>query len=452
MGFWRQLGAPHRHRGFVVGRELRQGCVIPTVAGGLCQLSNLVYDCALRAGLEVVERHRHSLALPGSMAEHDRDATVFWNYLDLRLRAPFAWRLEVELDAERIRVRLRGHRTAEPIALPLALGRATAQPEDCASCDQPTCHRHEPARGARRAGTRAWLLDERRPEFLDHLAAARRQPDEPVPALPWTTRVRGALQYRVATWRGRPLPAARAARLEGMARAMARRLPLACRELVVPQAWLPWLWRDGTLGGRRFSVWMTALPVDALQAQLVAARARHPDSATLGDFRAPAWWREAEAAALAAAEAWLSPHAQVLALAGDRAQPLPWHRPAPIAAQGERRGVYFPGTPLDRRGVRELRAAWQQQPFPLWVDRGHADAFAGLAPVEVDSPREALAQAACVALPAWLEHQPRSLLAALASGVPVVATAACGLPLDAGWSGVPAGDVDALAAALRPFA
>ncbi len=37
------------------------------------------------------------------------------------------------------------------------------------------------------------------------------------------------------------------------------------------------------------------------------------------------------------------------------------------------------------------------------------------------------AEIAAVVLPAIVEHQPRSLLAALAAGIPVVATPACGL-------------------------
>ena len=36
--FWRQVGPPWRLRGFVEGREVREGCVIPTPGGGLCQL------------------------------------------------------------------------------------------------------------------------------------------------------------------------------------------------------------------------------------------------------------------------------------------------------------------------------------------------------------------------------------------------------------------------------
>lgn len=34
------------------------------------------------------------VAPPKSLARIGRDATVFWNYVDLRLRAPAAWRLE----------------------------------------------------------------------------------------------------------------------------------------------------------------------------------------------------------------------------------------------------------------------------------------------------------------------------------------------------------------------
>ncbi|RYD82656.1 MAG: hypothetical protein EOP53_03095, partial [Sphingobacteriales bacterium] len=37
--FWRHIGKPNSTKGFVTGREIREGCVVPTIAGGLCQLS-----------------------------------------------------------------------------------------------------------------------------------------------------------------------------------------------------------------------------------------------------------------------------------------------------------------------------------------------------------------------------------------------------------------------------
>jgi hypothetical protein len=83
--FWRQVGRATRARGYRVGRMLREGCLVPAVGGGLCQLSTALYDAALSAGCRIVERHAHSRVVPGSIAERTgRDATVAWNYVDLR--------------------------------------------------------------------------------------------------------------------------------------------------------------------------------------------------------------------------------------------------------------------------------------------------------------------------------------------------------------------------------
>ncbi len=105
--FWQHLGHPGRWQGFVEGRELREGCVIPSIGGGLCQLSNTLYQAALSAGFEIVERHAHSRILPGSAAEVGRDATVFWNYVDLRLRHDRAWRIEASMTADELTVRFK---------------------------------------------------------------------------------------------------------------------------------------------------------------------------------------------------------------------------------------------------------------------------------------------------------------------------------------------------------
>jgi VanW like protein len=85
--FWMQIGRATEERGYVVGRMLQQGCMIPAIGGGLCQLSNALYDAALQSGCEIVERHAHSRVVPGSEAAAGRDATVAWNYVDLRFRS-----------------------------------------------------------------------------------------------------------------------------------------------------------------------------------------------------------------------------------------------------------------------------------------------------------------------------------------------------------------------------
>ena len=53
-----------------------------------------------------------------------------------------------------------------------------------------------------------------------------------------------------------------------------------------------------------------------------------------------------------------------------------------------------------------------------------------------------------VVLPAHVEHAPRLLLRALACGLPVIATPACGLVAAPGLEIVEAGDVSGLRAAL----
>lgn len=118
--FWAQVPRPTRRLGFVRGRELREGCVIASVGGGLCQLSNALYDVALTAGCEILERHAHSRRLPGSMAALGRDATIFWNYVDLRFRAPVDCQLEVALDRDRLTVALRALGAATAVSAPAA--------------------------------------------------------------------------------------------------------------------------------------------------------------------------------------------------------------------------------------------------------------------------------------------------------------------------------------------
>src|SRR5581483_10854428 len=64
--FWKQLGRPSRKRGFVYGRMLKEGCMVSSAGGGLCQISNALYEVALKSGAEIVERHAHSRQVPGS--------------------------------------------------------------------------------------------------------------------------------------------------------------------------------------------------------------------------------------------------------------------------------------------------------------------------------------------------------------------------------------------------
>jgi vancomycin resistance protein YoaR len=104
--FWQIIGRPTRAKGFVVGRELRQGCIIPTIAGGICQLSNALSRTAIRAGMEITERHAHTAIVEGIEFDPETDATLFWNYLDFRFRATMPVQLSVRLTATNLVVEL----------------------------------------------------------------------------------------------------------------------------------------------------------------------------------------------------------------------------------------------------------------------------------------------------------------------------------------------------------
>ena len=478
--FWAQMGRASRPRGFVAGRELREGCLIPAVGGGLCQLSNALYHAALQAGCEIVERHAHSRVVPGSQAEAGRDATVFWNYVDLRFRAPGPLRVEAWMDARTLTVRLRGPRAEERAPPPEPPGRVRVlrvlgrEPRSCMSCGDGDCFRHVEAPDGHAVGRAAHLVDAWSPEFDRWLAGVRREGDVlgvPLdgrrfrkPQYAWTTdgAARVHQSWRVTllrAWRSRRLAAQGAARQRALlaaatelAESYAPLLRYDVTHLVVAQNLLPYLWRAGHLGGRTFDVLMTAPPMAELHARLDAAARLHPGSPTLADFRADAALLRDEARALAHARRIVTPHHDVAALFPGRAELLEWATPAPRAPRpntGPRPRIVFPGPTAGRKGAYELREALAGLDVEL-VAMGSklegADFWNG---VRIGAPEAHwLDGADLVVLPAFVENQSRRLLAALAAGVPVIATPACGLGPREGLTLVSAGDAAALREAV----
>jgi vancomycin resistance protein VanW len=87
--FNRTIGPSTRRLGYLPALEFRDGQTVTAVGGGLCQLANLIVLLGIEAGMEILERHRHSLDLfpdADRTAPFGCGATVFYNYVDLRLR------------------------------------------------------------------------------------------------------------------------------------------------------------------------------------------------------------------------------------------------------------------------------------------------------------------------------------------------------------------------------
>jgi vancomycin resistance protein VanW len=86
LSFWRTLGAPAKTAGFQAGVEILGGCLVPSIGGGLCFVSNALFVMAARLGWTVIERHQHSARVGASApGDIDLDATVLWPHLDLRV-------------------------------------------------------------------------------------------------------------------------------------------------------------------------------------------------------------------------------------------------------------------------------------------------------------------------------------------------------------------------------
>ena len=109
--FWRSLGRITRARGFRHGMEVRGGCIVPALGGGICLLSNALFRMASELGWTILERHGHTMeaapplrskpsvcrgapALDADAEPWGMDATVFWPHVDLRF-APASGRARI---------------------------------------------------------------------------------------------------------------------------------------------------------------------------------------------------------------------------------------------------------------------------------------------------------------------------------------------------------------------
>lgn len=470
--FWKHVGRATKRRGFVEGRELREGCIIPNVGGGLCQISNALYDAALQANLEIVERHRHTQVVAGSLAEHGRDATVFWNYVDLRFRSAKPLRIEARLNAENLVVEFRGEKITEK-ALHQISSR-TAKPAEigsCATCEVGDCHRVVKSISERNFGRAAWLVDEYMPEFDEYLQGERSGDD--LLCLPidgkrfrkanYAWDKSGFKQVRqsfyvtaVRSYRSRKLAAQGAARqrnllamYEELAASYAKQLSYDCLHVTVQQNLLPFLWRNGHLGGRTFDVLMTALPMVEIQSKLDRAAVLHPDSTTLGDFRADPSLVAAETEALKNARRIVTPHSGIASLFGERATLLDWKMPMAKTVERPKETkftIVFPASTVGRKGCYELRDALRGLDVKL-ITLGpfieSADFWNGFN-VERGAT-DWLERADLLVLPAFVEHKPRRLLVAAATNIPVIATPECGVSSVNGVTIVESGDPGTLA-------
>ncbi|MBX9852464.1 MAG: VanW family protein, partial [Cytophagaceae bacterium] len=87
--FWHIIKKPDSKNNYRIGRNLISGKLSEDYGGGLCQVSSIIYHISLLGGLEVQERHNHSIDI---YEEQDRfiplgaDAAVVFGYKDLKIK------------------------------------------------------------------------------------------------------------------------------------------------------------------------------------------------------------------------------------------------------------------------------------------------------------------------------------------------------------------------------
>jgi glycosyltransferase involved in cell wall biosynthesis len=472
--FWEQVGKPSAHRGFTTGRELRQGCIIPNIGGGLCQLSNALYDAALQANLEIIERYRHSQVIPGSLAEIDRDATVFWNYIDLKFRSTVDLRIEAMMDDTHLTVRFKAaqptSQTTEPKQVfPLIKGTAN----NCFSCNVTSCFRHQTS-DRQRVSCTAYLVDDLWPEFDRYIQTVRTERDRlylPIDGrkfrklnYDWSTEgfdsinqywwftARRAYQSRKLAKQGAERQQMLMAQARSLALNYGKNLTPDTTHLVITQSLLPWLWEAGYLGGRTFDVLMTGLPIEHLQQRLDRACELHPHSSTLGDFRSVEELAQWEMMALNRADKIITSHSDVARLWASKTELLNWEIPSRIKLlsrdrSGQKPTIILPSSSLGRKGIYELREAIAGLDLNLIIAGSNLEDrefWQGYSVSFQPDYQLGLQQADLVVLPAWVEHQPRRILQAVAAGIPTIVSTACGLDRVPNVTSVAIGDSQSL--------
>lgn len=106
--FNKTVGTFSRDQGYRKAPVSYNGQLISSFGGGVCQASTTLYNAALLAGLDIVERRRHRFA-PGYVPP-GRDAAVAYDTIDLKFKNPYSVpiRIDGKVDRDRVTFRILG--------------------------------------------------------------------------------------------------------------------------------------------------------------------------------------------------------------------------------------------------------------------------------------------------------------------------------------------------------
>jgi hypothetical protein len=212
-----------------------------------------------------------------------------------------------------------------------------------------------------------------------------------------------------------------------IAKKAAKNIPLASTHLVISQNLLPFIYETGVLGGRTFDVLMTRLPFEKLHERLDFAFSKHTESPTLRDFRVPKELIELENKALTKARKIITTHSEIAEIFKNKVEKLNWELPMLPNIKQRGNKVLFPASAVGRKGAYEIKILAKELNFDLTVSGRTIENDNFWEGLKVDSFKGNYDQIGLVIYPTYIEHQPRQILKAIAMGIPVITTTACGL-------------------------
>lgn len=110
-----RVGTFSRDRGYRKAPVSYNGQLIDDWGGGVCQTSTTLYNAALLAGMQILERHNHRFQ--PSYVPPGRDAAVAFSNIDLRFRNPYLFpvRIEGHVEGSRLEINIRGAKKGDPV-------------------------------------------------------------------------------------------------------------------------------------------------------------------------------------------------------------------------------------------------------------------------------------------------------------------------------------------------
>lgn len=473
--FWKHIGNPNFGKRYVIGREIREGCIVPTIAGGLCQLSNALYDAALNANFEIVERHKHTKVIKGSLAEQNRDATVKWNYLDLRFKSSFDFRIEVVLTSDKLIVYFKSIQKNKIVSDNIIEFKQSNKLNDCYSCGNLACYKHTDRSSLKNdIETTTYILDEKWPEYETYINEHAKPSDNYI----FSVKKNRLVNSNRYTWfKNKPINA-RTTQFQGLFRffysryaqkikknsfetslvldkkiafAAAKKINIDSTHLVISQNLLPFIYETGVLGGRTFDVLMTRLPFEFLHENLNNAFNNYPESKTLNDFRAPKKLIELENNALNKARNIITPHSEIAKIFNNKVIKLKWHIPNQTNLCFRGNKILFPASALGRKGAYEVKRLAKELNLNISV-LGNAIEYENFwEDIKTEKFNGNFEEIGLVIYPTFIENQPRQLLKVISNQIIVITTPASGIDASEKVKIVNINDYDNLKSVVKEF-